>query len=309
MLRKRDCTNKGKYWFKCIRPLAYTIALVPAIFGILVGAVYADASSTIGEDKIQAVYADGREVGIINPANMSYAEFHELIENSVIPAYEQQKSLSPVTTFESFVAEDNYEVPVQQADDNPTTVSAQEPSKSVQLSNTSTVTMRNTTTANKGYSMEAGDILVVYGTNSDYMGRIVGHAAIATSSGYVLQMTGTGHKSEHWTKKKFFQTYTKTGYVAVYRIKNHPNYSKKAASYAWNHMYHQTEPSYQITTNLYHKSPSYCSKYVYLAYDWGATSSAVLQYPSYLHIVTPHGLIGNFYGSFKPSYIHKITSY
>ncbi|WLS85033.1 hypothetical protein [Lactobacillus apis] len=55
-------------------------------------------------------------------------------------------------------------------------------------------------------------------------------------------------------------------------MKNHPKYAKKAATYAYRHMYLKDNPSYMITSNLYHKSPSYCSKYVYLAYWWGQQS-------------------------------------
>lgn len=40
-----------------------------------------------------------------------------------------------------------------------------------------------------------------------------------------------------------------------------------------------------------------------------ATKSALISYKTNTHIVTPHGLTGNFKGSFKPTNIHKITSY
>lgn len=80
------------------------------------------------------------------------------------------------------------------------------------------------------------------------MGRYVGHAAIDTSSKFVLEMPGTkiSHYATHTSKSTFFKRNTKE------YVKN---------------------------------------------------------YPSNLHIVTPHGLVGNFVGSFKPNYIHKITKY
>ena len=93
-------------------------------------------------------------------------------------------------------------------------------------------------------------------------------------------------------------------------MKNHPKYAKKAATYAYRHMYLKDNPSYMITSNLYHKSPSYCSKYVYLAYWWGATKSALKKYKNGgQYIVTPHGLTDTFVGSFKPTRIHKISTY
>ncbi|WP_409022212.1 hypothetical protein ACE83Q_00605 [Dellaglioa sp. P0083] len=196
------------------------------------------------------------------------------------------------------IAEDNYEQPVMQPGDKPTVVTASEHSDSLLRS-----------AARSSYSMKAGDILVCYGSNSDLTGNIVGHAAIATSKGWLLEIPGKKYnKAKHTSKKDFFQQHTKKGaHVEVYRINKHPHYANDAAQYAWDHMYKKTNPTYQITTNLYHKSPSYCSKYVYLAYQWGATKKALTQWG--IHIVTPHGLPGNFVGSFKPNYIHKITSY
>lgn len=151
---------------------------------------------------------------------------------------------------------------------------------------------------------------MIYGINSDSSGKFIGHASIASSSKYVLHMPGYGSHAQHWTKKHFFQAYTDgNSYVAVYRIKKHPNYSSDAASYAYHKMYKKSNPSYNLNPYLYDKSPSYCSKYVYLSYWWGATHSALKYYSSGIHYVTPHGLVGNYKGTFKPSYIHKITKY
>lgn len=58
--------------------------------------------------------------------------------------------------------------------------------------------------------------------------------------------------------------------------------------------------------DLYKKSPTYCSKYVYLAYYRGATKKSVKKFNKN-HLVTPHGLPLDFAGTFKPSLIHVIT--
>ncbi|BDR60919.1 hypothetical protein [Lactobacillus xylocopicola] len=145
-----------------------------------------------------------------------------------------------------------------------------------------------------------------------YFGRnitnsMMGHAAIATSSKYALEMPGK-KISTHTSKATFFRRNSGgQKNVVVYRIKFHTAYANKAATYAYNYKYRKTNPSYMI--NLYHKSPSYCSKYVYLAYWWGATKSALTNYRGIPHIVTPHGLIENFVGSFVPKYICKVTRY
>ena len=75
-------------------------------------------------------------------------------------------------------------------------------------------------------------------------------------------------------------------------------------------MYLKDNPSYMITSNLYHKRPSYCSKICLSCLLMGATKSALKKYKNGgQHIVTPHGLTDNFVGSFKPIRIHKISTY
>lgn len=261
----------------------------------------AKASVVNTNDEFIKAYNIGINKKIINSSDMSQSEFISLCKDSVYPAYLQAVKDRPTLTFQQYIAEDNYEQPIEQPGDNPTTVTAE--------THTSNVSGRLKTAAHNGYSMKPGDILVVYGR--DASASLIGHAAIATSSKFVLEMPGPGRGAAHTSKSAFFKLNTKgKRYVAVYRIKKHPTYAAHAQNYAWNHMYKKTRPNkYFISTNLYHKSPSYCSKYVYLAYYWGATKKAVKYYPSNLHIVSPHGLVGNFVGSFKPNWIHKITSY
>ncbi|MCI1882247.1 MAG: hypothetical protein LKI94_08665 [Sporolactobacillus sp.] len=281
-------------------------SIIALFFLFLFAPLSASAASDgqlISDDEIQTAYTTGKDKGIITNENMTYSEFTALCKNSVIPAYQQYSKQNPTVTFQQYIADDHYEVPEQQPGDHPTEVQANDSTKS------SGNTMQPLTSAKSGYNMKAGDILVIYGINSDSSGKFIGHAAIASSSKYVLHMPGYFHYAEHWTKKHFFQHYTSShSYVAVYRIKKHPHYSNDAASYAYHKMYKKSNPWYSITTRLYHKSPSYCSKYVYLSYWWGATHSALIYYKK-AHIVTPHGLVGNFKGTFKPSYIHKITKY
>lgn len=125
--------------------------------------------------------------------------------------------------------------------------------------------------AHNSYNMKAGDILVVFGRNSDYKSRIIGHAAIATSSKHVMEIPGVNHRAWYSSKKGFFYRNTgKNRFVYVYRIKAHPHYADAASTYAYKYMYKKDNPTYFISTNLYHKSPSYCSKYVYLSYWWGS---------------------------------------
>lgn len=256
-------------------------------------------------DEFIKAYETGRSKGILNNENMTKSNFIELCKKSVFPAYLEYSKDHPTVSFAQYIAEDNYEVPELQPGDHPTTIRATN-----ELNNSSYSTLfPSFIAAHSGYSMKAGDILVCYGTNS--MGKYVGHAAIATSSSYVLEMPGLFHKAEHHTKAQFFKQHSGgSNYVLVYRIKNHPKYADAASTYAYHYMYLKDNPDYLITTNLIHKSPSYCSKYVLLSYYWGATKSSVKTSVSGGTIVKPHDLARYWFkGSFKPSCIHKITSY
>ncbi|TPR16297.1 hypothetical protein DY083_05935 [Apilactobacillus timberlakei] len=160
--------------------------------------------------------------------------------------------------------------------------------------------------------MKSGDILVVHGSNDIGMNMIIGHAAIATSSKYIVHMPGKDHRAECWSKEHFFKHYANSNsHVWVYRIKSHPHYADDASTYAW-HMYKDVDPSYLITTNLLHKDPSYCSKFVFLSYYWGATKDCFAYNPLIsvsAYIVHPFVLPTLFSGSFTPDNIHRIVKY
>ena len=256
-------------------------------------AVDVAASSARSSDEFKKAYNTGKSKGIITDENMSYKDFVSLCKSSVFPAYLNAVKEDSTLTFQSFIAQDNYEVSPEDS------------------GITSSALLR--ATGSSSYNMQAGDILVVWGSNSLDKARYVGHAAIASSSKYIMEMPGKkiSKHATHTRKATFFKRHTgDPKYVEVYRMKNHPKYAKKAATYAYRHMYLKDNPSYMITSNLYHKSPSYCSKYVYLAYWWGATKSALKKYKNGgQYIVTPHGLTDNFVGSFKPIRIHKISTY
>lgn len=267
-------------------------------------AATSDTSSHQNSEFVQA-YNEGRQKGILTDNNMTRGDFIQLCKKSVFPAYLNYVQNNPTVSFSQYIAEDNYEVPELSPKDNPTTVSAHNDSHSSAFSSLFT----NLIAAHSGYNMKAGDILICYGTNS--MGKYVGHAAIATSSKYVLEMPGYLHRAEHHTKEYFFKHHSGgSNYVLVYRIKAHPKYADAASTYAYNHMYKKDNPLYAITSNLIHKSPSYCSKYVLLSYYWGATKSSVRTSYNDSTIVRPHDLATHWFkGTFKPTCIHKVTKY
>lgn len=130
-------------------------------------------------------YDTGKEKGILTDQNMTQSEFLSLCKESVFPAYLEYQQTHPTVSFAQYVEEDNYEVPRQQAGDNPITVSA---TGTKSNSSIFPFTSFASVSARKGYSMKAGDILICYGRN--ITSKYIGHAAIASSSKYIMEMPG-----------------------------------------------------------------------------------------------------------------------
>lgn len=64
-------------------------------------------------------------------------------------------------------------------------------------------------------------------------------------------------------------------------------------------------PESFILTSKNDKNPSYCSKYVYLAYWWGTSHKGM---KGGLMWVFPFSMTNVFSGTYKPSYIYKLTT-
>ncbi|WP_289451322.1 hypothetical protein [Lentilactobacillus kefiri] len=147
------------------------------------------------------------------------------------------------------------------------------------------------------YHMKGGDTLVTYGGKGwkGSSGGFPGHVGLAISNNKILEMPGvpkgksSAHNARIISKKHFFKlhvTGAKNEKVVAYRPANE-RYRKEAVSYAYHHMYKKHNPKYKITWNLYKENPSYCSKYVYLAYWRGTHHKAVKQRPGFWFI-SPH---------------------
>lgn len=254
-------------------------------------------------NKISAIeqsYQQGVRKGIINDSNMSYGDYFAVCKYSMFPYWLKNVASTSNKSFEEFMSEDNYEVP-KSADLNVTTVVVH-----VAKSYGKAYSKKR---AHSSYHMKTGDIFICYGKN--FNGTFIGHAAMALSNSKIIHMPGTGKRAQVWTKKHFFKSNTggkSHAYVAVYRIKKHPHLAKKAVLYSYRKMYKTHNPKYGITTHVFHKSPSYCSKYVYLAYWWGVSHKTVKDVGNF-HILHPHSFLGDFKGSFSPKYLYKIYKY
>lgn len=118
---------------------------------------------------------------------------------------------------------------------------------------------------------QPGDIFITNGTS---LGGLTGHAGIFLGNGTILSIIGPGAKPEalsimDWTERYNSQKGT---WTKIYRpaAKYRP---ELAEQWAINN-YKGKNYSYKITTNIFEKNPTYCSKIVWQAYWY---SSAAVQ--------------------------------
>lgn len=264
--------------------------------------VHADSNTYSGND-IERIYQKGRSKGIINDSNLNYNQFEMLMNNSVIPAYENQKSADKNfnKSLDDFTEEDHYEVTFNNDDSKNLNLKA--------INESNPKFGYSKIRASKTYSMKKGDILVCYGP---YSGTIIGHAALALSSNRIIEMPGPPTPGAVTTSKKdFFSDHAQNAkngkYVAVYRLKNY-KYASDAADYAYNKMYlGDTNPSYWLNPFLSDKMHSYCSKYVFLAFyntHKSTINGAFIE--SYGGFIHPHSLQDAFASKTELS---TVTSY
>ncbi|MBA3924811.1 YiiX/YebB-like N1pC/P60 family cysteine hydrolase [Listeria rustica] len=143
------------------------------------------------------------------------------------------------------------------------------------------------------------------------MSGVVGHAAIANSDNYILDMPGTSKESKKTNNRQLpvreWMSQYKHGMIRVYRLKNQ-TLAKKIATYADRNYYSTTGSSqkninipYAFNYHLYEKPPksSYCSKMFFQAYYYGSGSAAVMKPTS--GFLAPFHLIGKINKSYAPT--------
>lgn len=174
--------------------------------------------------------------------------------------------------------------------------------------------------------LRKGDIVIVNGG--------VGHAAIATTNNYLLEMSGGGNinswlntgiennnhqfNAENWLAGNWEQN-ARTGgpgelgyiksWIQIWRVPN-KNMAEKVANYADRHYWSTTGSytkninlKYLIRPDLYSINPNYCSKLVYNAYWYGSGNSPVMRtYPNF-SIVYPSDLPNTFQSGYAPYHV------
>lgn len=119
--------------------------------------------------------------------------------------------------------------------------------------------------------LSAGDILVTNGTS---WGGITGHAGIYVGNGQIMSIAGGGSHPATIHIMEWMYKYNKAGkWTKVYRPATRYR-GASAAQWSLNN-YNGKDYSYGITTNIFGKDPTYCSKIVWQAYWWASAAPQV----------------------------------
>jgi len=175
---------------------------------------------------------------------------------------------------------------------------------------------QNITTVSPAYTqMKAGDVFV---TTSTALGGLIGHSGIAIDGTYILHTPGgSGSTSERITFDQWKNRYKDNGSKTW--ILRHPSASTatKAADWAKKNYWSTSggsirniKPSYSITTDLYSKDPTYCSKLVWQSFYY--TDSSTVRVPG-ASVLSPlslqPGVLGTLWKGDKPTVISTVSNY
>ncbi|MBM7835562.1 hypothetical protein [Clostridium sardiniense] len=174
--------------------------------------------------------------------------------------------------------------------------------------------------------LRKGDIIIVQGSP--------GHAAIATTDNYILEMTGGGNilnwtatgisnNNNQFSKHNWLWGIEEQGvkksepeiknWLQIWRIPDR-DIANKCANYAdrtfWNSSggYHKNRYiDYRVTSGLSTKNPNYCSKLVFQSYYWGSGDEPVMK-PNMINLtwVLPWALPNVFASKYEP---YKVGTY
>lgn len=254
--------------------LMFTILFVPKIN------TFADAGINY-----EALYSEGVKLQYINPENISLDEW--LLENEEYKKiYDDGISVGVLDksfSYEEWIKANCYGQPPV-----------------VDSNNFEEITIDAKTIVD-GFEFKSGDILITNGTSS---AGIIGHAAIATGPGYILDIPGANQTTRQTSPLWWTNNYRTKGWVKVYRMKN--SYLAAGAAIWADRNYYSTTggsvqnitPKYEITPHLYSTDPTYCSKIVFQAYWYGTGSEPVMK--SMSGFVAPYGLLDCFNSNYVP---------
>lgn len=252
-------------------------------------------------EKISALYQRGINEKIIDSYSYSYSDFvanYSEAKNIYISLLTQDSTLPPYDTWVS-----------QQARYFATPLGTS--GRAVKYYDRSFSSGQKASGNRLMSQIKKGDILIV-------QDGPLGHAAIATTDNYILEMSGGGNYREWFQKgipnnnnqfSKYDWIFGKkkmiTKYIELWRPSR--NIAGKVADYAdytfWSstHGFEKNRYiNYLINANIYWTNPNYCSKLVWQSFWYGTGSLPVMKGKLARSFIPPYGLPSSFNASYSP---------
>ncbi|WP_296227270.1 hypothetical protein [uncultured Lactobacillus sp.] len=291
-----------------MKHIKYLTFLALSILGI---AVLSGKAYAATDDEVTTLYNKGVATQKIDSSQYSLSDFKEFVQEAETNLGVQ--SGNSKISVESFLELDNYGAMPDGSSPYSKSSTSSNIYRAPMLRASSS---RKTTFTNK---IQKGDILIIGGT--------FGHAAIATTNKYVLEMPGGGNIVNWlWTQLKDNNSQkTKTHWIDYWSKKAGKNkiqiwrpkdkaMREKVANYAdyrfWSSTHSLTKNrhiNYQIIQGTSGFNPNYCSRMVWQAFYHGSGNKNVIQTSTAgLTYIFPGALVNTFTSKYRP---YKVGTY
>lgn len=255
----------------------------------------------VSKDDPFVLYQQGVSKGIINKDEVSFDNWKKMEQVDLHPVYDNainNKLIDEKTSYNSWLEDNNYGVFPEMGN------------KFVKIE------LRGSQSANKKKfikTVRKGDIMVVHDYKNVWC-PYIGHAAIATTNNYILDMPGyksgahdkkdnnTQRKKENWINEYI------GGWTTIYRLKNKSLANDIATWADWRYWSssHSLKKNRHVTYTMKTKlkddySHAYCSKLVWQALYYGSGSKKVVYPHASTGIVAPYLLRSKIRPAYAPS--------
>lgn len=265
--------------------------------------------SEIREGKsVKELYELGVATNSINPASTTYASWQNMEKSFLWPNYLEIKKegiLDKSVDYQQWLKENNFGLVV-----------GNQPQFEMVEKSKPSFSVRSTADNKRNFvnRIKKGDFVVVSGVREPWA-PYVGHAAIATTDNYMLDMPGykdgqytQTNNNRQLTKGAWFDKY-KTAWTTVYRVRTSQSVRANIANWAdwryWSSTHGKNKNrhvKYTLKTTLKGDyGNAYCSKLVWQALYYGSGNLALVRPRPTTFLVAPYFLPSEIIGSYYPN--------
>lgn len=261
-----------------------------------------------GAINLEKIYLNAVAKGAISESSLSFDTWSSMEQKDLWPTYqnnEKQGFIPRTQTYEEWLKNNNYGA-IKGLDDNP---------------NVQRVLETNSTADNRASfvnTVRKGDLLIVQDAHNIW-NSFIGHAAIATTDNYILDMPGykngaapQNDNNRQTLKGNWFDDYS-ASWTYVYRLTISKSIVNNIADWADWRFYSSTHSAtkdrhvrYSLATELKGDfSTAYCSKLVWDALYYGSGDFPLMTPTVSYTIISPLNLIGSMDYSYTPTNLGK----